>query len=173
MLNGYAIVYAALLIPAGRFSDRFGRKTGFLIGLVIFTLASLADAVAPSLWTLVAFRVLQAVGAAALTPASLGLLLTVLPPARVAGAVKIWATTSSFAAAFGPVVGGALVEASWRWIFLINLPVGIVAGIAALRLVPDLRQQVRARVPDLLGVALLIIAIGALSLGLVKSGDWS
>lgn len=173
VLNGYAIVYAALLIPAGRFSDRIGRKTGFLVGLAIFTVASLANAVAPSLWALVAFRVLQAIGAAILTPASLGLLLTVLPPGRVPGAVKIWATTSSFAAAFGPVVGGALVELSWRWVFLINLPVGIVAAVAATLLVPDLRQQVRARVPDLLGVALLIVAIGALSLGLVKSADWS
>lgn len=173
VLNGYAIVYAALLIPAGRFSDRFGRKAGFLVGLGVFTVASLACAVAPSLWALVAFRVLQAVGAATLTPASLGLLLTVLPPARVPGAVKIWATTSSFAAAVGPVVGGALVEASWRWVFLINLPVGVVAGIAAARLVPDLRQRISARVPDLLGVALLIVAIGALSLGLVKSGEWS
>ncbi|WP_280277946.1 MFS transporter [Nocardia wallacei] len=173
VLNGYAIVYAALLIPAGRLADRWGRRTGFLAGLALFTLASLACAVAPTLWALVAFRVLQAVGAAALTPTSLGLLLTVLPPVRVPGAVKVWATTSSFAAAFGPVVGGALVELSWRWVFLINLPVGLVAGIAASRLVPDLRPQVSARVPDLLGAALLIVAIGALSLGLVQSGEWS
>lgn len=173
VLNGYAIVYAALLIPAGRLADRWGRKTGFLAGLAVFTLASLACAVAPTLWALVAFRVLQAVGAAALTPASLGLLLTVLPPARVPGAVKVWATTSSFAAAFGPVVGGALVELSWRWVFLINLPVGLAAGIAALRLVPELRPRVSVRLPDLLGAALLIVAIGALSLGLVQSGEWS
>ncbi|MBF6170341.1 MFS transporter [Nocardia blacklockiae] len=173
VLNGYAIVYAALLIPAGRFSDRFGRKAGFLAGLGVFTLASVAAAASPSLWALVAFRVVQAIGAAALTPASLGLLLTVLPPARVPGAVKIWATTSSFAAALGPVVGGALVEASWRWVFLINLPVGVAAGIAAVLLVPNLHQRIPARVPDLLGVALLIVAIGALSLGLVQSGEWS
>ncbi|WP_280214785.1 MFS transporter [Nocardia cyriacigeorgica] len=173
VLNAYAIVYAALLIPAGRLSDRFGRKAGFLVGLGIFTLASLACAVAPWLWTLVVFRVVQAVGAAALTPASLGLLLTVLPPQRVPGAVKIWATTSSAAAAFGPVVGGALVEASWRLVFLINLPVGVVAGLAALRLVPNLSERTRARMPDLLGAALLIVAIGALSLGLVQSSEWS
>ncbi|GAB2563918.1 MFS transporter [Nocardia heshunensis] len=173
VLNGYAIVYAALLIPAGRFSDRFGRKAGFLVGLGVFTLASLACAVAPTLWALVAFRVVQAVGAAALTPASLGLLLTVLPGARVPGAVKIWATTSSFAAAVGPVVGGALVEASWRWVFLINLPVGVAAAVAAVRLVPNRHERMPSRLPDLFGTALLIVAIGALSLGLVKSGDWS
>ncbi|WP_431964563.1 MFS transporter [Nocardia sp. bgisy134] len=173
VLNGYAIVYAALLIPAGRFSDRFGRKAGFLVGLGIFTLASLACALAPSLWTLVAFRVVQAVGAAALTPASLGLLLTVLPPAKVPAAVKVWATTSSFAAAFGPVVGGALVEASWRWIFLINLPVGVVTGIAALRLVPDRRQQVQARMPDLLGVVLLVAVIGGVAVLVAVVGSLS
>lgn len=173
VLNGYTIVYAALLIPAGRFSDRFGRKTGFLVGLGVFTSAGLACAMAPSLWALVAFRVLQAVGAAALTPASLGLLLTVLPPAKVPTAVKVWATTSSFAAAIGPVVGGVLVEASWRWIFLINLPVGVVAGIAALRMIPDRRQRVQARMPDPLAVMLLVVVIGALSLGLVQSSEWS
>lgn len=173
VLNGYTIVYAALLIPAGRFSDRFGRKAGFLAGLGVFTLASLASALAPSLWALVAFRVLQAAGAAVLTPASLGLILTVLPPARVAGAVKVWATTSSVAGAVGPVLGGALAGVSWRWIFLLNLPVGLATGIAAVRLVPDLRQRAQARMPDLPGAALVIVAVGALSLGLVESGDWS
>lgn len=173
VLNGYAIVYAALLIPAGRFSDRFGRKAGFLSGLGLFTAASVACAAAPTLWALVAFRLLQAVGAAALTPAGLGLLLTVLPQARVPGAVKIWATTSSFAAACGPVVGGALVEISWRWVFLINLPVGVVTGLAAVWLVPNLAQRTFARVPDLLGVVALIVAIGALALALVESDAWT
>ncbi|WP_084507051.1 MFS transporter [Nocardia violaceofusca] len=172
VLNGYAIVYAALLIPAGRFSDRFGRKTGFLAGLALFTAASVACAAAPALWALVAFRVVQAIGAAALTPAGLGLLLTVLPAARVPGAVKIWATTSSFAAACGPVVGGALVEISWRWVFLINLPVGVVTGLAAAWLVPNPPQRTAARMPDLLGVTVLIVAIGALSLALVESDAW-
>ncbi|MGN2638188.1 MFS transporter [Nocardia takedensis] len=173
VLNGYAIVYAALLIPAGRLSDRFGLKPGFLLGLGVFTAASVGCAVAPSLWALVVFRILQAVGAAALTPTSLGLLLTVLPPRRVPGAVKVWATVSSVAAAFGPVVGGALVEVSWRWVFLINLPVGLLVGAAALRLLPKVPVREKVRVPDLLGVALSAVAIGALSMGLVNGGEWS
>ncbi|MFI1918574.1 MFS transporter [Nocardia sp. NPDC020380] len=173
VLNAYAIAYAALLIPAGRLSDRLGRKNGFLVGLGVFTLGSALCAVAPTLWLLVFFRVVQAAGAAVLTPAALGLLLTVLPPERVSGAVKVWATTSSVAGALGPVVGGALVEISWRLIFVVNIPVGIVAGVAALRAIPDLRQQTQARMPDLLGVALLIGALGTLSLGLVESGAWS
>ncbi|WP_209440751.1 DHA2 family efflux MFS transporter permease subunit [Amycolatopsis thermoflava] len=171
VLNAYTIVYAALLIPAGRLADRHGRKAGFLVGLTVITLASVGCAVAPGLWWLVAFRVLQAAGAAALTPAGLGLLLTALPPERRAGAVKVWATTSSFAAALGPVVGGALVELSWNWVFLINVPVGVVAFAAAMRLVPESRDELVTRLPDVPGAVVLAVAIGALALGLVKGGE--
>ncbi|MFJ8812474.1 MFS transporter [Amycolatopsis thermoflava] len=153
-------------------ADRHGRKAGFLVGLTVFTLASVGCAVAPGLWWLVAFRVLQAVGAAALTPAGLGLLLTALPPERRAGAVKVWATTSSFAAALGPVVGGALVELSWNWVFLINVPVGVVAFAAAMRLVPESRDESVTRLPDVPDAVVLAVAIGALALGLVKGGEW-
>ncbi|WP_331772232.1 MFS transporter (plasmid) [Embleya sp. NBC_00888] len=172
VLNAYAIVYAALLIPAGRLADRYGRKPAFLAGLALFTAASAACASAPQLWWLVSFRVLQAVGAAVLTPAGLGLLLTVLPAARRSGAVRIWATTSSFAAAVGPVVGGGLVELSWRWVFLINIPVGVAAFVAARRVLPDLRDTSAVRMPDPLGTAALVVAFGALSLGLVKGQEW-
>ncbi|WP_435121085.1 MFS transporter [Amycolatopsis thermoflava] len=153
-------------------ADRHGRKAGFLVGLTVFTLASVGCAVAPGLWWLVAFRVLQAAGAAALTPAGLGLLLTALPPDRRAGAVKVWATTSSFAAALGPVVGGALVELSWNWVFLINLPVGVLAFATAMRLVPESRDESVTRLPDVRGAVVLAVAIGALALGLVKGGEW-
>ncbi|WP_214322834.1 DHA2 family efflux MFS transporter permease subunit [Nonomuraea sediminis] len=172
VLNAYTIVYAALLIPAGRLADRHGRKAGFLAGLTVFTLASAGCAVAPTLSWLVAFRVLQAAGAAVLTPTSLGLLLTALPAERRAGAVKIWATTSSFAAAVGPVVGGALVEVSWNWVFLINLPVGLVTFVGALRLIPESRDNSITRLPDPLGAGLLAVAIGAAALGLVKGDEW-
>ncbi|MEU4821488.1 MFS transporter [Actinomadura sp. NPDC023710] len=172
ILNGYAIVYAALLIPAGRLADRHSRKRGFLVGLAVFTLASAACAAAPSLWWLVAFRVLQAAGAAALTPAGLGLMLTALPPERRAGAVKVWATTSSLAGALGPVAGGLLVQVSWHWIFLINLPVGLLAFAAAQRLVPDSRDESVVRTPDLTGATVLAVAIGAAALGLVKGDAW-
>ncbi|GAA2287716.1 MFS transporter [Actinomadura luteofluorescens] len=172
MLNAYAIVYAALLIPAGRLADRHSRKKGFLVGLALFTLASVACAFAPSLWWLVAFRVLQAAGAAVLTPTSLGLLLTALPPERRAGAVKVWATTSSLAAALGPVAGGVLLQVSWHWIFLINLPVGLLAFLAAQRLVPDSRDESVVRTLDLTGAAILALAIGAAALGLVKGSEW-
>ncbi|MFJ7724480.1 MFS transporter, partial [Rhodococcus erythropolis] len=123
ILNSYAIVYAALLIPLGRWADRIGHKRAFIAGLALFTLASAACAFSPSLWALVVFRIVQAVGAAALTPASLGLLINALPAAKRQSGVRIWAAAGAAAAAFGPVVGGILVEASWRWVFLINVPV--------------------------------------------------
>jgi len=109
VLNGYAIVYAALLVPLGRLADRFGRKAGFLAGLAVFTAASAACAVSTGLWWLVAARVLQAAGAAALTPTSLGLLLAATPPELRVRAVRVWAAVGALAAAAGPVVGGLLV----------------------------------------------------------------
>lgn len=172
VLNAYIVVYAACLIPAGNLADRYGRKQGFLVGLGLFTIASLGCAVAPSLAFLIAFRVAQAAGAAVLTPASLGLILSVLPEARRAGAVKVWATSSSFAGALGPVVGGLLAETSWRWAFLINLPIGLIALVVAARLLPKSAPASRTRVPDPVGAIAVAVAVGALSLGLVKAEDW-
>jgi EmrB/QacA subfamily drug resistance transporter len=172
VLNGYAVLYAALLVPLGRLADRYGRLAGFLGGLALFTLASAACAASQDLWTLVAFRGLQAVGAAALTPTSLGLLLAATPNERKARAVRIWAAVGALAAALGPVVGGLLVQASWRWVFIVNVPVGLLAFYVASRLVPDSRDLAVQRVPDLFGSALVAIGIGAVALALVKGPDW-
>ncbi|MCW2523852.1 MAG: drug resistance transporter, EmrB/QacA subfamily [Frankiales bacterium] len=172
ILNAYAIVFAALLVPLGRLADRYGRKAGFLIGLGLFTVSSAACAASPGLWWLVGFRVLQAAGAAALTPTSLGLLLNATAPERRARAVRIWATSGAVAAALGPVIGGLLVEAAWQWVFIVNVPVGVLAFIAALRRVPDSRDTAVSKTPDLLGSAVLALAIGALALGLVEGPDW-
>src|SRR6476469_3101102 len=110
VLNAYAITYAALLVPLGRLADRYGRKAGFLLGLATFTAASAACALSPGLWWLVGLRALQAAGAAALTPTSLGLLLAATPAEKKVGAVRIWAASGGLAAAAGPVVGGLLVN---------------------------------------------------------------
>ncbi|WP_082652887.1 MULTISPECIES: DHA2 family efflux MFS transporter permease subunit [unclassified Gordonia (in: high G+C Gram-positive bacteria)] len=172
ILNAYAILYAALLVPAGRIVDRYGRKGGFLLGLAIFTAASAACAAAQGVWWLVAFRALQALGAAILTPASLGLVVATLPPERRARSVRIWAATGALAAAFGPAVGGLLVEASWRWVFLVNVPVG-VAAIVAGAIVLSRPQNVSASgFPDALGALLLVVSVGALTLGLVQGSEW-
>src|SRR4051794_15229526 len=172
VLNGYAIVYAALLVPLGRLADRFGRKPGFLLGLAVFTAASFACALATGPWMLVAFRCVQAAGAALLTPTSLGLLVSATPLEKRVRAVRIWAATGALAAAVGPAVGGVLVEASWRWVFLVNLPVGIAALVLAVRLVPDSRDPQVGRLPHLLGAGILAVSIGTLALGLVQGPDW-
>ncbi|GAC55557.1 DHA2 family efflux MFS transporter permease subunit [Gordonia amicalis] len=172
ILNTYAILYAALLVPAGRIVDRYGRKGGFLFGLALFTVASAACAAAQGVWWLVAFRALQAVGAAILTPASLGLVVSTLPPERRARGVKIWAATGALAAAFGPAVGGVLVEASWRWVFLVNIPVGIAALVAGAIILVRSRNDAVTEFPDALGAALLVVSVGALTLGLVQGSDW-
>lgn len=172
ILNGYAIVYAALLVPFGRLADRYGRKGGFLLGLAVFTLASAGCAASGSLELLVLFRVLQAAGAALLTPTSLGLLLTATPAPDRARAVRIWAASGALAAAAGPALGGVLVDASWRWVFLVNLPVGLAAFFWAARIVARSRDARSTPLPDLLGAAVLTVAIGALALGLVKGPDW-
>jgi len=171
VLNGYAIVYAAAPVPAGRLADRSGRKRGFLIGVAVFTVASALCAVATSTAALVGFRVLQALGAALLTPASLSIVLATFPPERRGGAVRTWTAMGGLAAALGPVLGGLLTELDWRWIFLVNVPVGIAAIVAGARLIPDLPGE-RGRMPDALGAVLLAVAIGVLVLALVQGNDW-
>ena len=171
ILNAYAIVFAALLVPAGRWSDRAGRKRGFLYGLALFTLASAASAAAPTLEVLVGARVLQAAGAALMVPTSLGLLIPEFPAERRAAVVALWAAAGGVAAAAGPPLGGVLVEASWRWVFLINLPIGLVALIAGARTLTEIRDP-DGRRPDVLGAAALALGIGALTAGIVKGPDW-
>jgi EmrB/QacA subfamily drug resistance transporter len=172
VLNGYAIVYAATLVPLGRVADRFGPKRGFLIGLGLFTLASGACAASPSLLILVLGRVLQALGAALLTPTSMGLLLHATPPEQRPRAVRIWAATGALAAAAGPVIGGLLVLASWRWVFLVNLPIGVLTLAFARRVVPEVRLEKPEALPDVFGAGALTVAIAALSLALVKAPEW-
>ncbi|GAA4691683.1 MFS transporter [Nocardioides conyzicola] len=172
ILNAYAVIFAALLVPMGRLTDRYGRKAGFVLGIAVFTAASAACALSGNVWELVAFRGLQAVGAAAMTPASLGLLLAALPPERKAPAARLWATTGALAAAFGPAVGGGLVQLSWHWAFWINVPIGLALIAGAIRYVPDVRHNVGAPRPDLTGALVLAVAVGALVLGLVQGPSW-
>ncbi len=172
VLNAYAIVYAALLVPLGRLADRFSRRTGFLVGLAVFTLGSVACAASTGLWMLVAFRILQAVGAALLTPTSLGLVVASVPDAKRVVAVRIWAATGALAAAAGPVVGGLLLTLSWRWVFLVNAPIGVIAFVGTLLVVPRSDHRETGPWPDVIGAVLLAVGIGALSLGLVKGPDW-
>ena len=174
ILNGYTVVFAAFLALAGRLADRFGHKRVFLVGLAVFTLASAACAVAPSVWTLVAARAVQAVGAAFVMPTSLSLLLGAYPAEKRAQAVGAWASIGAVAAALGPPLGGLLVQASWHWVFLVNVPVGIVALVAGARVLRE-SDVARTGVPDLLGALALIVGVGSLAYALVRAPDvgWS
>ncbi|WP_007519611.1 MULTISPECIES: MFS transporter [Pseudofrankia] len=172
VLNGYAIAFAALLVPAGRLADRYGHRGGFLLGTALFTAASALCAASPGIVTLVVGRVAQAAGAALLLPTSLALLLAATPPARRAAAVRGWAAVGGLAAALGPVAGGLLVEADWRWVFLVNLPVGIATLVLGARVLPRRREDNPGPLPDLVGVLALTAGIGLLALGLVESSDW-
>ncbi len=171
VLNAYAIVYASLLVLFGRLADRYRRERGFLLGVAIFVAASAACAAATSLPMLIGFRVLQAAGAALLTPTSLGLILATFPPERRHSAVRTWTAVGGIAAALGPAVGGLLVAASWRWVFLVNVPVGVAALIAGWRLLPNVPGH-PIPWPDWLSALLITGGVGALTLGLVEGGTW-
>ena len=172
VLNGYAIVFAALLVPAGRLADLVGRKRLFLVGLGVFLAASALCAAAAGPWELVGARVVQATGAALMIPTSLALLLAEFPPGRRAAAVGLWTAGAAVAATVGPTIGGLLVTVSWRWVFLVNLPLGIATAIAGMRILRESRDPANRRLPDLLGSAVFCVAIGALALGIVKGGNW-
>ena len=171
VLNAYAIVYAAFLVLFGRLAERYRRERGFLAGVAIFVAASAACGAAPSLPLLVVFRVVQAAGAALLTPTSLGLVLASFPPEGRQGAVRAWTAVGGLAATLGPVVGGLLVTMSWRWVFLVNVPVGLAALAIGWRRLPVVAGQ-RVPVPDGTGALLVTAGVGALVLGLVKGSTW-
>jgi NTE family protein len=173
VLNGYNIAFAAFLVAGGRLADLLGRKRMFIYGVVLFTVASGLCAAAGTVGQLVAFRVLQGIGAAMLVPASLALVVESFDAARRAHGVSLWGAAAAIASGLGPPIGGALVEASsWRWVFLVNLPLGVVAVVVARRGLVESRASGRRRVPDIRGAALLALALGCLTLGLVKGPDW-
>jgi EmrB/QacA subfamily drug resistance transporter len=172
VLNAYAVVFAALLVPFGRLADRYGRKRLFVAGLALFVLASAACAASGDVWSLVGFRTLQAAGAAAMTPTSLSILMGALPPEKRVGAVRLWAATGALAAAFGPTVGGVLTQISWHWVFLINIPVGVVLLWLAVTEIREAKPDDDAERPDLAGAVIFAGSVALLALGLVKSPEW-
>src|SRR3954453_15287563 len=161
VLNAYNIVFAALLVPAGRLPGLVGRRRLFFIGLWVFMLASAACGLAPSVEVLIAARAVQPVGAALLVPTSLALLLPEFPPERRATATALWGAIGAVAAATGPSLGGVLIEwTDWRLVFFVNLLIGGAALIPARRLLHEIRDPDRGAVPDLLGVGILAGWIG-------------
>jgi len=170
VLNGYTVVFAAFLALAGRLGDRYGHRRVFLAGLGVFTGASAVCAAAPTLTALVAARAVQALGAALVMPTSLALLLGAFPAEGRARAVGVWASIGAMAAALGPPLGGLLVELSWHWIFLVNVPVGLLALVAGSRVLGRADRVATGR-PDVLGAVALVVAIGSLAFALTRAPD--
>lgn len=168
VLNAYILVYAVLLITAGRLGDIYGQRNLFAIGLIVFTLASAACGFAQSPGQLIAARVVQGVGGALLTPQSLAILTTIFPPDKRGAAFGIWGGVAGLAAVTGPTLGGFLVTyLNWRWIFFVNLPIGIAVLVATFVIVPDLRPGRRHRL-DLAGVALASLGLFGIVYGLIE-----
>jgi len=172
VLDGYFVVIAALLVPAGGLADRFGHRRIFLLGIAGFTAASLLCAAAPSLALLIAFRVVQGVAAAMIAPASLAIVLDSFPAEKRSAGVGLWGAAAAAAAATGPTLGGALVELSdWRLVFLVNLPLGVAVLLAGRSRLPRPRI-LDSRLPDLPGAAMLAVGLATITLAIVEGNNW-
>ena len=171
ILSSYTIVFAAFLIVAGRWSDAVGRKRAFLLGIGLFVAASAACAAAPSVPFLVGARAVQGLGAALLLPASLGLVLPEFPPEQRHVAIGIWAAVGGIAAAAGPPLGGLLVQAGWRWVFVVNVPIGLAGLVAGWFVLREVRHPETAR-PDFLGAGLLTAGVATLVVAIVQGSSW-
>ncbi|MBL7499938.1 MFS transporter [Frankia sp. CNm7] len=177
----YALPFAALLAPAGRLADVFGRRRLFVVGTAVFTVASVLAVVAPLFWVLLVARAVQGLGAALLIPASFAIVLADTPPERRAAAIGLWSASAALAAVAGPALGGILVDvANWRVLFVINVPIGAWLLARAPRL-PDADRPGTAgsaaagaarRGPDAVATVLLVAGIGGLVLGLTESQRW-
>lgn len=168
VLNAYIVVYAMLLIPAGRLGDMYGPKRLFLIGLGVFTLASIACSLAPGPNQLIAARIAQGVGGAILTPQTLSMLTNIFPAERRGAAFGIWGAVAGVASVTGPTLGGFLVtNYDWRAVFWVNVPVGVIAFGLALWYLPELRFH-RQHELDLMGVLLISASLFAGVFGLIE-----
>lgn len=171
IVDAYVLLVAMLLLSGGVFADRFGRKRVYLTGVAVFTAASVLCSLAPSIGWLVAGRVLQGIGAAALSPASLALLAAAysVPQERIK-AIGLWAGFSGIGLAAGPVAGGVLTEAfGWPAIFLVNLPIGVVLLLVGLRSLEEARNP-SAPAIDVPGTVLSVLGVGVLTYGLIEGG---
>ncbi|MFI5664183.1 MFS transporter [Streptomyces sp. NPDC051684] len=171
IVDAYVLLVAMLLLSGGVFADRFGRKRVYLSGVAVFTAASVLCSVAPSVGWLVAGRVLQGVGAAALSPASLALLVAAYPaPQERVRAIGLWAGLSGIGLAVGPVAGGALTQAfGWPAIFLVNVPIGAILLAAGRRVLKESRNP-GAPALDIPGTVLSVLGVGTLAYALIEGG---
>lgn len=173
VLNAYTLVFAALLIPAGRLGDMFGRKLVFLIGLAAFGFFSAACGLAPSIQLLITARIFQALGAAAMMPATLSLVQVNFPPRERGIAFGIWAALSGFGVGIGPTLGGFLTQYDWRYIFYVNVPI-VIAALAFTYVVVAESCDEDQHVIDWTGAALWVSALTAFNYAVIDgpSAGW-
>lgn len=172
VVAGYALTFAALMLIGGKAADAYGRRLIFVIGIVVFTLASLWCGLANSSEMLIAARVVQGAGAALMNPATLSIIAATFPPRQRGAAIGIWAGVSALALAIGPLVGGLLTEhLSWNWIFFVNVPVGILGIVASFLLIDESRDETHVRL-DIPGLLTSAVGLFALTYGLIEANTY-
>ena len=172
IVAGYALTFAALMLIGGKLADAFGRRLIFVIGIVIFTLASLWCGLSDTGEMLIVARVVQGAGAALMNPATLSIISATFPPKQRGAAIGIWAGVSALALAIGPLVGGLLTEhLSWHWIFFINVPVGVIAIAASFMLITESKDETHVSL-DLPGLGTSALGLFALTYGLIEANAY-
>ena len=173
VVNGYALTFAVLMLTGGKLADMYGRRRLFIVGLLIFTLASLACGLATSAHMLIAARVVQGAGAALMNPATLSIITATFPPRQRGMAIGIWAGTSAMALAIGPLVGGLITQyVDWSWIFFINVPIGILGIVVARLVITESRDTSGEQRLDLPGLITSAVGLFGLTYGLVEANNY-
>src|SRR3954466_4348007 len=173
VVTGYALTFGALMLTGGKLGDLLGRRRIFVVGLVIFTLSSLACGLASGAGLLIAARVVQGVGAALMNPATLSIITVTFPPRERGTAIGIWAGISALALAIGPLVGGLITEhINWNWIFFINVPVGAIAIVAAFVFIDESKDTSHEQRPDVPGLLSSAIGLFALTYALIEANTY-
>ncbi len=172
IVAGYALTFASLMLVGGKVADAYGRRRIFIIGIVVFTIASLLCGLASSSEMLIAARVLQGAGAALMNPATLSIIAATFPPRQRGTAIGIWAGVSALALAIGPLVGGLITEhLEWSWIFFVNVPVGILAIAASYLFIDESRDETHTSL-DVPGLATSAVGLFALTYGLIEANTY-
>src|SRR5580765_7267748 len=173
IVAGYALSFAALMLTGGKLADLMGRRRIFVLGIVIFTASSLFCGMADSGNELIGWRIVQGVGAALMNPATLAIIAATFPPRERGTAIGIWAGVSALALAIGPLVGGLITEhASWNWVFLINVPVGILGIVASYLLIDESRDMSENQRLDLTGLVLSGAGLFSLTYALIEANTY-
>jgi EmrB/QacA subfamily drug resistance transporter len=173
VVNGYALTFAVLMLTGGKLADMLGRRRIFIVGLVIFTAASLACGLATGADSLIGARVVQGVGAALMNPATLSIITATFPPRQRGMAIGIWVGVSAMALAIGPLVGGIITEQiNWSWIFFINVPVGIAGIVVARYAIDETRDESEEQRLDLPGLISSGVGLFALTYGLIEANNY-